>query len=286
MIVLQLTASGTAWGHGPKSTIHSSAASVVDSPPFRLAQALSTLTNPDGRGCAVEGLRELWSYRKPLSEEERALLEQLGRRFEGKDWRDVLPVGGVQNVNALNGRTDGIEPLLTLLYGPTFNIAGLWSGFLGPETATIPFVVPGSASAMLDMRLVIEESPDDIIQMIRRHLDDRGFSDIAIDVFAAFSHSQTSAAEPVIQAALDTLGNWNTPAEVWPMQAGGGPWTAVPNAFGVPCLRGGVIGGGSGGATDEYLVIESGTKLAGLAETEKFHVDLLENFTRAAGANA
>ena len=84
MIVLQLTASGAAWGHGPKSTIHSSAASLVDSPPFRLAQALATLTEPDGRGCAVEGLGDLWSYRKPLSEEERELLEQLAERFKGR----------------------------------------------------------------------------------------------------------------------------------------------------------------------------------------------------------
>jgi hypothetical protein len=87
---------------------------------------------------------------------------------------------------------------------------------------------------MLDMRLVVEESPDEIIQMIRRHLDERGFADIAIDVFAAFSHSQTSVDEPVIQAALQTLEGWNVPAEVWPIQAGGGPWTAVPNAFDVP----------------------------------------------------
>jgi hypothetical protein len=55
----------------------------------------------------------------------------------------------------------------------------------------------------------------------------------------------------------------------------------VPNAFGVPCVRGGVIGGGSGGATDEYLVIESGGKVAGLAEAEKQHVDLLFNVARA-----
>jgi acetylornithine deacetylase/succinyl-diaminopimelate desuccinylase-like protein len=286
MIVLQLTASGAAWGRGPKSTIHSSAASLVDSPPFRLAQALATMTEPDGRGCAVDGLRDLWSYRQPLSEEERELLDQLEQRFAGKDWRDVLPVGGAQNVDALNGATAGIEPLLTFLYGPTFNIAGLWSGFLGPETATIPFIVPGNASAMLDMRLVVDESPDDMIQMIRRHLDDRGFSDIAIDVYAAFSHSQTSVAEPVIQSALQTLREWNAPAEVWPIQAGGGPWTAVPNAFGVPCLRGGVIGGGSGGPIDEYLVIESGTKLAGLADTEKFHVDLLETFARTVGVDS
>jgi acetylornithine deacetylase/succinyl-diaminopimelate desuccinylase-like protein len=286
MIVLQLTASGAAWGHGPKSTIHSSAASLVDSPPFRLAQALATLTEPDGRGCAVDGLRELWAYRKPLTDEERDLLRRLADRFRGRDWRDVLPVGGAQNVETLIGGTDGIEPLLTFLYGPTFNIAGLWSGFLGPETATIPFIVPGSAAAMLDLRLVVEESPHEIIQMIRRHLDDRGFADVAIDVFAAFGHSQTSVTEPCIQATLQTLREWNTAAEVWPIQAGGGPWTAVPNAFDVPCLRGGVIGGGSGGATDEYLVIESGNGIAGLADSEKFHVDLLCNYARAAGVDA
>jgi acetylornithine deacetylase/succinyl-diaminopimelate desuccinylase-like protein len=285
MIVLQLTASGAAWGHGPKSTIHSSAASLVDSPPFRLAQALATFTEPDGRGCAVDGLRDLWSYRKPLNEEERDLLGQLAQRFAGKDWRDVLPVGGAQNVDELNGGTDGIEPLLTFLYGPTFNVAGLWSGFLGPETATIPFIVPGTAAAMLDMRLVVEVAPDEIIAMIRRHLNARGFSDIAIDVYAAFSHSQTSVADPAIQATLQTLQEWEAPADIWPIQAGGGPWTAVPNAFGVPCLRGGVVGGGSGGATDEYLVIESGNKIAGLADAEKFHVDLLFNFARSAGVD-
>jgi acetylornithine deacetylase/succinyl-diaminopimelate desuccinylase-like protein len=285
MIVLQLTASGAAWGQGPKTTIHSSAASLVDSPPFRLAQALATLTEPDGRGCAVDGLRDLWPYRKPLTEEERDLLDGLAARFAGRDWRDVLPVGGAANVEALNGGMDGIEPLLTFLYGPTFNIAGLWSGFLGPETATIPFIVPGSAAAMLDMRLVVEESPDAIVAMVRRHLDDRGFTDVAIDVFAAFGHSQTPVADPVIQAALQTLAERNVPADVWPIQAGGGPWTAVPNAVGVPCLRGGVVGGGSGGATDEYLIIESGSSIAGLADAEKHHVDLLFNYARSVGVD-
>ena len=31
------------------------------------------------------------------------------------------------------------------------------------------------------------------------------------------------------------------------MQAGGGPWSVVPNVFNVPCYRGGVIGGGNRG---------------------------------------
>jgi acetylornithine deacetylase/succinyl-diaminopimelate desuccinylase-like protein len=276
MIVLELTASGADWGHGPRSTIHSSAASLVDSPPFRLAQALATLTQPDGRGCAVHGLEELWAWRKPLADDEQELLANLAKRFKGRDWRDVLPVGGASNIDDLNGGMADDAPLRTFLYGPTLNIAGLRSGFLGPNTATIPFIVPHSATAMLDMRLVVALSPDEIIDRVRRHLDECGFDDIAIEVYAAFSHNQTPVSHPLIQASLHTLENWREDAEIWPIQAGGGPWTAVPNAFGVPCLRGGVIGGGAASATDEYLVIEGNGKIAGLADAEKFHVDLLD----------
>jgi acetylornithine deacetylase/succinyl-diaminopimelate desuccinylase-like protein len=278
MVVLELTASGEAWGHGPRRTIHSSAAALVDSPPFRLAQALATLTHPDGRGCAIAGLEEWWAYRKPLTDEERALLEILSEQFRGRDWREVLPVGGARNIAELNGGTADDLPLRNFLYGPTLNVAGLRSGFLGPNSATIPFIVPDRATATIDMRLVVELTPEAIIDRVRQHLDQRGFDDIAIDVYAAFSHNQTPVTHPAIEAALGTLERWGTAAEVWPIQAGGGPWTAVPNAFGVPCLRGGVIGGGEAAATDEYFVIEGDGQVAGLADVEKFHVDLLVDF--------
>lgn len=281
MIVVELTASGASWGHGPKSTIHSMAAGLVSSPPFRLAQALASLTEPDGRGCAVDGLTDLWSYRKPLGAEERELLDTLAARYQGKDWRDALPVGGSGNVETVVGGTEGIDPLITFLYGPTFNVAGLRSGFLGPNTATIPFIVPGSATAMLDMRLVVDTPADEIVLMLRRHLDSRGFGDVSIQVYSAFDASQTSPSEPAVRAMLKTLADWNVTADVWPIQAGGGPWTVVPNAFGVPCVRGGAIGGGGGGATDEYLVIDGDGKVAGLAEAEKYHVDLLYDVAAA-----
>lgn len=286
MIVIELTASGAAWGHGPKSTIHSSAAGLVNSPPFRLAQVLATLTDADGRGCAVDGLADLWTYRKPLASEERTLLNALAERYKDRDWRDVLPVGGAGNVDAVVGGTDGMDPLVNLLYGPTFNIAGLRSGFLGPKSGTIPFIVPGTATATLDMRMVVETPADEIIARLRRHLDARGFGDISIDVYSAFDASQTSVSSPAVQATLATLADWGVTADVWPIQPGGGPWTVVPNAFNVPCVRGGAIGGGGGGVTDEYLVIEGDGKVAGLAEAEKYHVDLLYNVAKALGGNA
>ncbi len=43
-----------------------------------------------------------------------------------------------------------MDPLINFLYGPTLNIAGLRSGFLGPETTTIPYIIPDRATATLD----------------------------------------------------------------------------------------------------------------------------------------
>jgi acetylornithine deacetylase/succinyl-diaminopimelate desuccinylase-like protein len=275
MVVLELTAGGEHWAYGPQQTIHSSAASLVDSPPFRLAAALASMVDAQGRGCTVKGLEELWSYRKPLTAEEEELLQKLAARNAGKDWRDVLPLGGVKNVAQVRGGLAGIDPLINFLYGPTFNIAGLYSGFLGWETGTIPFVTPSKASAMLDMRMVVETPPDELVGYVRDHLDRYGFSDIQFEVFAAFSHSQTSVSEPAVQATLHTLAQWGMEPVVWPIEAGGGPWTAVPNAFDVPCVRGGVIGGGNRGNVDEYMVIEGDGKIAGLAEVEKYLVDLI-----------
>lgn len=283
MVVVELTASGESWGRGPVNTVHSSMAGLVDCPPFRLAQALSTLTDGEGVGCKVKGLEELMDYRKPLTGDEQALLDRLAARSAGRDWRDVLPLGGAQNVSHVNGGLEGMDPLVNMLYGPTFNIAGLRSGFLGPETSTIPYITPATATATLDMRLVADITPQEILDALRQHLDRHGFADIEIEVFAAFSHSLTPLSDPGVQATLQTLQAWDVEPVVWPIQGGGGPWTAVPNAFGVPCVRGGVIGGGGRGNVDEYMIIEGDGTIAGLADVEKYLVDLIYTYAGQAG---
>lgn len=282
MIVVELTASGAAWGRGPATTIHSAGAALVDSPPFRLAQALATLTNKDGTGCRVKGLEEVWSYRKPLATEEQELLNNLVNRFAGKDWRNIFPLGGAQNVPHVLGGLEDSDPLHNYLYGPTFNIAGLRSGFLGAETGTIPYIIPSTATATIDMRLVVEMPPEEVIDHLRQHLDAHGFSDIEIEVYAAFAHAQTSPRHPVVQAALTTLQQWQIDPIVWPIEPGGGPWTVVPNAFDVPCLRGATIGGGNRSPVNEFMVIEGDGKVAGLAEVEKYLVDLLLAYIQVA----
>lgn len=281
MVVIELIAKGDDWGRGPANTIHSSLASLVSSPPFRLAKALACLVDENGEGCEVPEIKKVWNSRKQLSLEEKSLLDLIAQRSRGKDWRDVLPLGGAKNVSFLHGGLEGIDPLINYLYGPTFNVAGLYSGFLGPGTGTIPFIIPSQATATIDIRMVVDMPPEEIIDSIRHHLDSHGFSDIQMDVLAEFSHSQTPSSDPGVKSVLQTLEDWEVDSEVWPIQGGGGPWTAVPNALGVPCVRGGVIGGGAGRAVDEYIVIEGDGKIKGLAESEKYMVDLLFNYAQA-----
>jgi acetylornithine deacetylase/succinyl-diaminopimelate desuccinylase-like protein len=286
MVVLELTASGEAWGRGPAKTIHSAMGALVASPPFRLAKALSCLVDENGEGCEVPELKQVWHHRKPLEAWERELLAKIALRTSGKDWRDVLGLGGVANVRHVQGGLEGMDPLLNQLYGPTFNIAGLRSGFLGAETGTIPFIIPGEASATIDIRMVVELSAEEIIDSIRRHLDHNGFADIRIDVLSAFDASETPLSDPGVQGVLQTLDRWHVDHDVWPIQGGGGPWTVVPNAFGVPCVRGSVIGGGAGRAVDEYMVIEGDGKIADLADAEKFMVDQLFDYAAALAPGA
>jgi acetylornithine deacetylase/succinyl-diaminopimelate desuccinylase-like protein len=286
MVVLELTASGETWGRGPAATIHSSMGALVSSPPFRLAKALACLVDENGEGCEAPELKQVWRHRKPLEGWEQELLAKIAEAAGGKDWRDVIGLGGVGNIRHVRGGLAGIDPLVNWLYGPTFNIAGLRSGFLGAGTGTIPFIVPGRATATIDIRMVVDLSAKEIIDSIRRHLDRNGFSDIEIDVLSAFDPSRTPLSDPGVQAVLKTLGRWQIDHEVWPIQGGGGPWTVVPNAFGVPCVRGGVIGGGSARPVDEYLVIEGDGRIAGLAEAEKYMVDQLFDYALALAPGA
>ena len=52
---LELISDGATWGRGPRLDVHSSLEAQIDSPAWRLVQALNTLVGPDGHTPAVEG---------------------------------------------------------------------------------------------------------------------------------------------------------------------------------------------------------------------------------------
>src|SRR5438132_13009126 len=101
-------------------------------------------------------------------------------------------------VDSLIGDSHCIKALKKYLFEPTLNINGIASGYTGPETKTL---LPHKITVKMDVRLVPNMRKDDVIPMIRNHLDAYGFKDIQIRILeAGYGASRTSYQSPPAQA--------------------------------------------------------------------------------------
>lgn len=115
---------------------------MLDSPAWRLVQALQTLVTPDGNTPAIEGWFE---NVRPLTEREKMLIREAAKGADEAAEKQALGV----NVWIDNLKYD--DALIRLAQEPTVNIEGLVAGYTGPGGKTI---LPGRAVAKLDLRLV------------------------------------------------------------------------------------------------------------------------------------
>ncbi len=265
VVELELIASGERWGRGPKQDIHSSLKAMVDSPAWRLVQALNTLVTPDGNTPAIddwfENVRPLSAREKQLIAEaasagnEAARKEQLGVAR----WIDDLPYQ---------------QALERLASQPTVNIEGLVAGYTGPGGKTI---LPGRATAKLDLRLVPDQTRKEAEAKLRAHLDKRGFADIEMVIGGGYDPTETDENSRLIQAELATYQRAGVAATLNPRLAGSWPgamFTAPP--LSLPAGHFGLGHGAGAHAPDEYYVVEStNPKVSGITEATLGYVDLM-----------
>ena len=278
-LTFELRVSGGRWGRGPANApAHSATRSVVDSPTLRLVQALDTLFDADG-SIAIEGwLPHLAPARVPT--EEVPLLEALRARLEGKSWVEAIP--GLEGSGLLRFADDlqGPEVLSRYIYGSGLNIQGIYAGYTGPGSRT--YTIPNTATARLDARLVATAPPDTLIDLLRIHLQERGFGDVEVVVLSGYPGSRTSYSAALVQSFVRAVKKSRGDLVVWPGQSYGGPWSIFAHEFGMPVVFASGIGHGAGvGQPDEYLVIDGGGKLPGFREMARFGVDFIVDFAAA-----
>jgi acetylornithine deacetylase/succinyl-diaminopimelate desuccinylase-like protein len=279
-ITVELRVSGKRWGRGPADqAAHSATRTLVDSPALRLCQLVASLYTKDGK-IAVEGwLPHLAEEVVPTAE--KPLVDALLERFAGKPWADVIPALSGPNVARLVDDLAGPEVLTRYIYGSALNIQGIYSGYTGPGSRT--FTIPEVATARLDARLVTSAGPGVIIDALRKHLDDHGYSDVELNVLSAYPGSRTPHTAGLVQSFLRSVQKRGGKPVIWPGQAYGGPWSFLAQDYGVPVVFGAGIGHGGGVAMpDEYIVIDGGGKLNGLPEIACFAVDLVTDFATTA----
>jgi acetylornithine deacetylase/succinyl-diaminopimelate desuccinylase-like protein len=190
-----------------RSDAHSAAAAVVPSAAWRLVEALSSLRAPDGT-VRIVGFYD--RVRLPTEAERRALADQSDSIED--DLREALGLD-----DFIDGLT-GVALRERFAFAPTCNVAGIKTGYSGSGTKT---VLPAEASAWLDLRLVPDQRPDDILELLRSHLEREGFPDVDVTVFGTAEPAGTPIEHPfvqrVAQIAADAAG---LPASITPRVAG------------------------------------------------------------------
>src|SRR5918911_8479 len=195
--------------YGARTELHSKWGAIVPNPAWRLVQALSTITSPKG----VITIDEFSSHIAPIAQEDAEALKEiqldeagLKREFRISNW-----------LRGMRGGTLVRE----LIFGPTCTICGIQTGHTeaGPKT-----VLPSYAMARLDFRLVPDLTPQLVVELLRKHLDARGFKDIEIIELGSAPVTKSSRDSAVARAAIESAPEiYGAPPVVFPLDPASGP---------------------------------------------------------------
>ena len=220
---------------------HSRFAPIIPNAAWRLIWALSTLKDVNEK-ILIKGF---YDRIRPIPEEEYSVLAAMAGQEEKIQER-------AQIKELLNG-VQGIDFANKFLNGPTCNVCGISSGYTGQGSKT---VLPCYAMAKLDFRLVVDQDPNEILALLREHLDEHGFDDIEIYPHSTTKPSKTPITDPVVKIAVEAGGLvYDKSFIVEPCAAGTGP-RDVFSGTGMPIIG---LGPGYPGALNhapnENLVI-------------------------------
>jgi acetylornithine deacetylase/succinyl-diaminopimelate desuccinylase-like protein len=98
-------------------------------------------------------------------------------------------------------------------------------------------VLPKEAMAKIDMRLVPDQDPNDIVAKLRRHLDAHGFGDIDMTTFS-MQHPVRSSPDSLIgRAAVEAArAVYRDDPVVAPMMVATGPMYPIARTLGIPTV--------------------------------------------------
>jgi len=102
-------------------------------------------------------------------------------------------------------------------------------------------VLPARASAKVDFRLVPDQTPDQVLQQLRAHLDAEGFSDVHITDLGGNPPARTDPDDPFIELVVQSAKSvYDQPMQIVPMIGGSGPNHAFIHHLNVPIATAGI----------------------------------------------
>jgi len=235
---------------GPSQDVHSSLAVLIENPAWRLIQALNTIRSTNGKILIKDWYKEV----REFTPDE---LDNISREpFNEQEFKSHYGVDKFVN------DVRGTEVRKALVGMPTCNIAGLIAGYVGQGAKT---VLPSTALAKLDFRLVLDMDPKRQLQRLANHLKNYGFGDVGIKFIHGESASRTPLNQPFVKQVKDSAAEaFGVEPIVSVSSSGTGPMHSFVKILGAPCV--------SVGSTSIYARIHSPNEFA--------RIDLLNKATK------
>ncbi|MEM4276982.1 MAG: M20/M25/M40 family metallo-hydrolase, partial [Thermoplasmata archaeon] len=268
----ELECSGRSWGRGPQEfAIHSANKAWVDSPVWRLIDALSTMTEENGSRVTIKGF---YDDVAPPSDEDEEIIARAAEKFNPKTTKDSMKVR-----QFMIPEDDRVALIKQYSFTSTLNIDGIWAGWTEKGSKTI---LPHKATCKMDIRVVPNQRKDAMLTLVRKHLDERGYDDIEIrEVDTGYDWCRCSVKEPVVQAMIRTLTRFREEPSVWPTSGGSVPFYAFNRILKLPFTMGGLGHSDLAHSPNEFIVVEGNRRIAGMAEVEKSMVYFMNEFARS-----
>ncbi len=211
---------------GANTDLHSANAAVIENPAWRLVWALNTLKD-ENEHVKIEGFYDRVQSLSP--EDERAVRDLI---YSEKEMLKQL------DLPSFLLDLEGKSLKERLIFAPTCTICGIESGYTGKGAKT---VLPSEARVKLDFRLVPDQDPYEILQALRKHLDNHGFEDIEINEMAMEKPGKTPYNDPLSETVIAaTKKISNLEPTVMPMSPGTGPMHVLCQKHGIPSVSVGV----------------------------------------------
>ena len=211
---------------GAATEMHSCWGTVVESPAWRLIWALKTLQSEDYR-ITLDGI---WDHVVPPTEAEIGLLQAIS--FGESRIRSNY--GLSRFINDLTG----IDLLKKHFFQPALTVCGLHAGYSGPGVKT---TLPNAAVAKLEFRLIPDLTPALIQELLRKHLNSRGFEDIQIAPRGGMPPAKSSIHERIVGVAVEAAREvYGHEPVLYPILPSSGPMFFLCQGLGIPAVSVGV----------------------------------------------
>ncbi|MFZ0513927.1 MAG: M20/M25/M40 family metallo-hydrolase [Candidatus Nitrosopolaris sp.] len=239
---------------GPSRDVHSSLAVLIENPAWRLVQALNTIRSANGKILIKDWYKDVREF---TSDE----LDLIFREpFDEQEFKRQYAIHKFVN------DVRGIEARKALVGMPTCNIAGLVAGYAGQGAKT---VLPSTAMAKIDFRLVPDMDPKRQLKRLINHLKYRFGGDIEIKFIHGEAAARTTISHPFVKQVADSAAEtFGIEPIISVSSSGTGPMRSFVKMLGAPCV--------SVGSTFIYAQIHSPNEFA--------RIDLLNKATKCIAA--